>query len=137
MPKKPFAARYELHPDRRLLEEVFEGSVTLAVIVGFVGTIYADPGYDPAFDGLADFTHASIDMTFDEMWMLVEGMRQSGLASRGRWAFVVPSALNLGMSRMFETLSNDLQSSIRMFMDRDEALKWLRRHEQTLHADGT
>ncbi|HRE91833.1 MAG TPA: hypothetical protein PK095_22125, partial [Myxococcota bacterium] len=46
-------------------------------------------------------------------------------ASRVRWAFVVGSALNLGMSRMFQTMSDDLQSDLRFFLDREEAVRWL------------
>lgn len=118
-------ATYEIHPERSLVLETFEGRVTLKGLVPFFQSIYEDPSYDPRFDGLADFSDAQIDMDFDDMTRLVGFFRQSGSASRGRWAFVVGSALNLGMSRMFQTLSEDLQDDLRFFLDREEAMRWL------------
>ncbi|HRE91832.1 MAG TPA: hypothetical protein PK095_22120, partial [Myxococcota bacterium] len=64
-------ARYEIFPERRLVIETFEGSVTLKALVPFFQGLYADPTWDPAFDGLADFSAAKIDMDFDEMSRLV------------------------------------------------------------------
>lgn len=118
-------AHYEILPERGLVIETFEGRVTMTALVPFFQSLYADPAWDPGFDGLADFSAATIDMDFDEMSRLVGYMKSSGTASRGRWAFVVGSALNLGMSRMFQTLSDDLQSDLRFFLDREDALRWL------------
>lgn len=118
-------AHYEIHAERGLVIETFEGRVTLQALVPFFQSLYADPGWDPRFDGLADLSNAVIDMDFDDMSRLVGYMRSSGSASTGRWAFVVGSALNLGMSRMFQTMSDDLQSDLRFFLDRDEAVRWL------------
>lgn len=120
-------AHYEILPERGLVLETFEGRVTVAALVPFFQSLYADPAWDPSFDGLADLTAATIDMDFDDMTKLVGYMRSSGSASRGRWAFVVGSTLNLGMSRMFQTLSDDLQDDLRFFLDREEALRWLGR----------
>lgn len=118
-------AHYEIFPERSLVIETFEGRVTMTALVPFFQSLYADPAWDPGLNGLADFSAATIDMDFDEMSRLVGYMKNSGTASRGRWAFVVGSALNLGMSRMFQTLSEDLQSDLRFFLDREEALRWL------------
>jgi hypothetical protein len=120
-------AHYEIDSKRGLVIETFEGRVTLKALVPFFQGLYADPKWDPSYDGLADLTAATIDMDFDDMAKLVGYMRSSGSASRGRWAFVVGSALNLGMSRMFQTLSDDLQDDLRFFLDREDALRWLGR----------
>lgn len=118
-------AHYILHVESRYVEEVFEGRVTIESLLTLMDAIYSDPAWDPAFDGVADFTDAAIDVTFEEMWGIVELMRKSGSASRGRWAFVVPSELNLGMTRMYEALSQDLQSQVQAFKRRADALVWL------------
>ncbi len=117
--------RYRIHADRGYVEEIYEGRVTLATLNELMAAVYGDPAWNPDFHGIADFTNALIELSFDEMWSLVKFMRKSGVASRGRWAFVVPSQANYGMVRMYEALSDDLQSQICAFKTRGEALQWL------------
>ncbi|GLC28083.1 STAS/SEC14 domain-containing protein [Roseisolibacter agri] len=111
----------------------------LLVIRG-AGTVTASdlremPGLTTAFDaGRAVTPNRLIDLTavegfdvgFSEMLAAVRERRDAVLSGPTRTAFLTASAVQFGMARMFQTLNDNAQITVRIFEDRAEALAWLR-----------
>ena len=82
-----------------------------------------DPGFDPSLSQLFDFTMVTqADLSIDAIHYLAE-RNPFGLGSQR--AFVAPSNLMYGLSRMFQILTNDHQDELSVFRNMQEANKYL------------
>ena len=72
---------------------------------------------------LADVTH--VDVGFSEMLAFVERRRAVGPRQPIRSALVVAEAVQFGIARMFQTLNDHPQVTVRIFQDEAAALAWL------------
>lgn len=117
-------SRYTLHVEQGYVESVFEGPVTLVEMGLHVQEVWGDPAWKPTFNGLLDFSRASVDMTDDDMRALMKSMLRDPRCSLARFAFVVATAEEFAMIRKFDILTEAL-STIRIFFNRSEALQWL------------
>ncbi|MBI1318541.1 MAG: hypothetical protein GC168_06295 [Candidatus Hydrogenedens sp.] len=117
-------ATYVIHADDGYIEECFSGSVTLPEVLAFLQRIQQDPAWCTDLDGLADFSHATIDMDYASMLNLASLFETDPNVSHGCWAFVVDNPLNVGMTRMFKSLTEGVHT-LRLFNSREAALAWL------------
>jgi hypothetical protein len=117
-------ARYVLHPDEGYLESTFEGSVTLVELGLHIQQVWADPGWNPTFNGILDFSRASVDLSDEELRTLMKAMLRDPRCSLARFAFVVATADDFKVFRKVDILSEE-QSTIRIFFSRVEAERWL------------
>jgi hypothetical protein len=117
-------AHYVLHPDQGYLESTFEGSVTLVEIGLHIQQVWADPGWNPAFNGFLDFSRASVDLSDDDLRSLLKAMLRDPRCSLARFAIVVATADDFRVFRKVDVLSEE-QSTIRIFFNKTEAERWL------------
>jgi len=117
-------ARYEIHPEQGYSESRFEGSVTLLDFADFVQKVWSDPRWRAEFNGLMDFSDATIEITDEELKKLMTSMLRDARCSLARWAFVVRTAETFGWLRKVDTLSVQ-SSAFRIFFSRKEAESWL------------
>lgn len=116
---------YEIFPEKNLLIERFEGEVNLANFLTSANTVFNDPLYHPAMNGIANFEKAILDFDFSEMYALVDYLRASRFRSTGRWAFITTRPINFGVARMFYTMAEGLQGEIKFFNNERDAVAWL------------
>ena len=111
--------RYQLHPDRGYVDITIEGRVTLSELGEFIQTVWADSGWTPEYNGLIDFSAATIDLSDQEILDLSGAMRTDPRCSLGRWAFVVSRASDFGKLRKIDRYED--RATIRVFFDRPSA----------------
>jgi hypothetical protein len=117
-------ARYVIHAPEGYIDSVFEGNVTLLDLGSYVQRVWADPGWNPEFSGLMDFSAATIDLSDAEIGILMKSMTNDPRCSFARWAFVVSTAADFGRLRKMDA-HVDRESILRIFFSRSDAEKWL------------
>jgi hypothetical protein len=120
----PETSTYEILTDRNIVIERFRGKVGLVEFQAMVEEVIRDPRSHPEMDGIADFTNAVLDLSFEQMMEFVDYLSQREGTSTGRWAFVVTKPLNLGMAKMFQGLTEG-ETAVECFQSEREALQWL------------
>jgi hypothetical protein len=111
--------RYQLHPDRGYVDITIEGPVTAADLGAFIQTVWADLGWTPNYNGLIDFSGATLDLSDQEILDLSRAMRSDPRCSMARWAFVVSRAIDFGKLRKIDKENH--KATIRVFFDRQSA----------------
>lgn len=71
-------------------------------------------------------TVTSMDVRFDDMATLAELRKAKRFPNAFKSAIVAPQPMHYGFARMFQTLNDHPQITIRIFADRAKALRWLR-----------
>jgi hypothetical protein len=122
--------RYVIDKKHRLIVSVGEGSVTFDEIRNHQDQLLRDPDFDPAFNQLIDVTTATrFDLSTDEAR---EAARRKIMSSASRRAFVASQTAIYGFGRLMEAHAEQ-HAQIRVFYDRDSALKWLAVNEDSGH----
>jgi hypothetical protein len=117
-------AYYSIHPDLGYVSLTVGGSVTLSGFGTQVQSVWSDPGWKPEYNGIIDFSAATIDLSDQEVADLTHSMATDPRCSFGRWALVVSTAADFAKLRKFDP-DVDLRSTIRIFFDRHTAEEWL------------
>jgi hypothetical protein len=112
-------SRYQLYPDRGYVDITIEGRVTLAEMGELIQTVWADSRWRPDYNGLIDFSAATLDLSDQEIADLTGAMRTDPRCSFGRWVFVVSRASDFGKLRKIDSL--DDKATILVFFDRPSA----------------
>jgi hypothetical protein len=117
---------YTVDKQRRLVNTVGTGVLTLADIVSEINRSRGDTDFDPDYCELADLTEVTdLRLDPDDIRQLSSYTIYSPGSKR---AIVAPRAHIFGMSRMFELMRDSSVNpfeTTRVFSDRDEALQWL------------
>lgn len=114
---------------RKVLIHRALGTLSIVAIVRARRNALASGDYPQNAPALWDLRQGSAaDISFDEVWEMVEGIRQWG-AERpnfgGRTAILVTSDVNYGMARIYASLADQLPRQTRVFRSESEALAWL------------
>lgn len=117
-------ASTRIHERLGYIVTTVEGSVTLPELGAHVQSVWADPAWKSDFNGILDFSAASIDLTESEIQNLTKAMQHDPRCSFGKWAFVVSTADAFAKLRNVDHVA-DLRSSIRIFFDLRAAEDWL------------
>ena len=112
------------HPDRKYVDTTFQGWVTLPELGAHIQSIWSDPGWNPEFNGLLDFSDATLDLSESQIQQLTKSMAEDPRCSFGRWALVVSKAVTFAKLRKMDDVM-DLKSTLRIFFDRRTAEEWL------------
>jgi hypothetical protein len=128
------ACSYEIDKVRRLVISTGSGFLTAEEIFAHQARLANDDNFSPDFFQLLDFTAVtSLRIDTHDVQRLAERRLYSDQARR---AFVATSTLQVGLIRMFETY-HELAGSreqMRIFSNRDEALRWLFQNRQASFA---
>lgn len=111
--------KYQLHPERGYVDITIEGRVTISELGEFIRTVWADSQWTPKYNGLIDFSAASIELSDQEVVDLSRAMRSDPRCSLGKWVFVVSRASDFRKLRILD--KDEHQAMIRVFFDRPSA----------------
>jgi hypothetical protein len=118
--------RYIIHKEQRLVLSIGRGRVTFDEITEHRKRLLRDPGFNPIFNQLNDFTAATQTD--------ISGTQVSWFASRSvfspssRRAMVVTNPALFGIARQFEVYHGE-RATVHVFRDWSSALKWLGLHD--------
>lgn len=120
--------RHAVDPRAGVARFTVSGEFTLADMQAAVDRLAADPIYRPGMPILSDHRAIARPASAEEVAGLVSHVADHGPVFAGaRMAIVAASAASYGMMRMLSTLAEDVPMEIAVFLDVDEALRWLRR----------
>jgi hypothetical protein len=88
---------------------------------------YARPEFRPEASALWDLREATGDVPTEDVRHLVDFVtKMVGDGEQGKVAIIIPSDLDFGLSRMYETiLGGQSRKPMKVFQDIDEAQSWL------------
>jgi hypothetical protein len=89
----PVQHQYEIRPAQRLILQRFRGKPSLADVLAATRRLWADPLYSKSYDGIADFSGASVGLSMDDLRALISFLRQHDQTTVGRWGVVASSPL--------------------------------------------
>jgi hypothetical protein len=117
-------AEYAIDPEKRRVTTTCRGRLSFDQMVASAEGMKRDPLMDPTFTELVDITGVeTIDLTAEQIEALADIRIFDAKARR---AIVAPSPLYFGIARMYEAHhSAKAEATLRVFTDRDEAVKWL------------
>jgi hypothetical protein len=125
---------YLIDEDRRLVITTASDTLTGADILEHRRKLKGDPRFHRSFSQLVDLTDlTSVALDYKAVNEL---SREHIFSGKSRRAFVAPSLLAYGMSRMFISIRALTGGAERMdvFRTRNEALRWLRKPDSELAA---
>lgn len=122
-------ASYKIHTELGYVAITLEGGVALAALGGHIQSVWSDPAWKPAYNGIIDFSKASLDFSDQELQELAKGMQSDPRCSLGRWAFVVSTAAAFAKLRKIDPVA-DPKATLRIFFDVRTAENWLLSREQ-------
>ena len=79
---------HTVNPAKRIIIQRFDGTLSLATVCEGTEKLWADPGYNPAFDGITDLSRAVVSGNVEDVRALSRFIANSQRASTGRWAVV-------------------------------------------------
>ena len=115
---------YRIDLDSHILWESFTGEIDATDLNKANSKILNDPDFRRGLRFVSDMRDATISMGYEEMARHVQ--QHPDLCIK-KQAFIVSSDAALGMTRMFEILSEDKcpNQETNIFKDLETALKWL------------
>lgn len=119
-------ASYRIHADRGYVAITLEGTVTLPELGAHILTVWSDPAWNPAFNGLIDCSAAAVEISEAELQHLTKEMVKDPRCSLSKWALVVSTAADFGKFRKVDQAA-DVRSTIHIFFDRRLAEDWILR----------
>lgn len=85
--------RYDIFPEQRIVVMRYVGNFNLRELTTAAELLWSDPRYSRSYDGLADISHASVNVAMTDFRPLVDFVRQHAQTSAGRWAAVATTPL--------------------------------------------
>jgi len=119
-------ARYRILADQGYVVVTLEGSVTLPELGAHIQTVWADPAWNPAFNGIVDCAAATVDISEQDLQDLTKAMAKDPRCSLSKWAFVVSTAAAFAKFRKVDQVA-DPRSTIHIFFDHRLAEDWILR----------
>jgi hypothetical protein len=89
-----------------------------------IQSIWSDPSWKPEYNGILDFSDATIDLSDSQIRDLTKSMILDPRCSFGKFALVVSTAVTFAKLRKIDDVM-DLKAALRIFFDRRTALEWL------------
>ncbi len=118
-------ARYVIYKDQRLIINYGWGQLTLADFRGQQEEMIKDPDFNPDFDQLVDVSQTTaLDLSIEE----AKAVATRGIFSRTSRRAVIATDPNVfAMGRLMDVYHAMVthRSQVRVFYDRESALKWL------------
>lgn len=123
-------ASHAFHPDLGYVATTFGGRITLPELGAHIQAIWSDPGWRPEYNGILDFSDATLDLSETQIQDLTRSMTLDPRCSFGKWALVVSTAVTFAKLRKIDDVA-DLKAALRIFFDRRSAEEWVLSHRRT------
>jgi hypothetical protein len=81
------------------------GEMSLEQLIDGVDVLFSTPDFDDTTNIVSDLSHASLEVTGEEMREHAEYCKKILGGSSNRLAIIAPDAVDFGLSRMFEIIS--------------------------------
>ena len=117
-------ASHQIHPDPGYVAVTIEGPVTLPELGAHIETVWSDPAWKSSYNGLIDFSAATLELSNAEMQAMTASMSKDPRCSLGRWALVVSTSASFAKLRQADHVA-DPKATLRIFFDRGSAETWL------------
>lgn len=117
-------ARYKIHPESGHVAVTVEGLVSSREWLAHIQTVWSDPAWKSTFNGIIDFTNATLNMTVAEIEELTKAMEKDPRCSLARWALVVSTATSFAKLRHVDRVADE-NVTLRIFFDYRSAETWL------------
>ena len=120
------AFSYEIDPDRRLVIVRPESRPSISDWEDVLDRVAADPGFERGFGLMSDRRHLHVEPDASYVRATIDAVA-SRRASFGatRFAILTSHLATYGMARMAEALAENRGIEWRVFMEPDEASRWL------------
>jgi len=121
---------YRIDPERRIIFSQYSGPIDAEAILANLRAANNDPLFEKGMDSLADFSDAQFtSMSVETIFAFFAAVQREIEEERGRcrWAVVVPDAANLGVVKLYQLMSDELQITMETFSDAEAAMEWLGR----------
>jgi hypothetical protein len=117
-------AFYKILKERKVVLSTASGVFALADALAHQNQILDDPGFDPRYSQLLDFTHVTkIELSTADVHKLAERAVFWPTSCR---AILVTTDIGQGLARLFKMLrENAGEKGIRIFRNLDDALEWI------------
>jgi hypothetical protein len=79
---------HTINPQRRIIIQRYDGTLSLANVCEGTEKLWADPQYDRSYDGITDLSHSVAAGSVDDVRALSRLVSNRANASTGRWAVV-------------------------------------------------
>lgn len=117
---------YTIDKQRRLITTRCIGDVTLDEVIGHFDELVADPDCPDRLDVLLDLSEQTSIPASSQLRLVTRKIEDVSSRVRfGRCAIVAPTDALFGMTRVFETLTEEQFGSVRVFRLMDEARVWI------------
>lgn len=94
--------RYDIFPDKQLILQRYTGPFSLQELFSSSRSMWEDPRYCKTYNGIADLTRASINISTEDLETLIHFVFKHEKASVGRWAAIVSSPLGTAYALIFK-----------------------------------
>ena len=98
---------YEIYPEQRMIVTRYRGAYTFATLIACAQKLWADPRYQPAYDGVVDLTDGKLTIGRQDFRAVIDFIRRQDRASRGRWAAVASSPFATACSLLYQRAIED------------------------------
>jgi hypothetical protein len=115
---------YSIDLEHRVVLTIIDGDATDADLTEHVRALHADPQFSPEMAELVDLSGVT------QIYVTTAGIRtvaQSAVHARlARRAFIAPTDVLFGLSRMYQSFWNDgAPDELKVFRTRQPALEWV------------
>lgn len=119
--------KIHIDAESRLITMAPQGPVTAEVVTEAYQELIAYPDYAEGLNLLWDSTASTEPPDQDDVLLIVKHFRRRQLERniKNRTAILVADAVHYGVSRMFQTLTDDVPIAVKVFKDGDAARAWL------------
>jgi hypothetical protein len=120
----PFS--YHIDTSRRLVTVRPESAPTIEDWEDVLDRVAADPSFHSGFSVISDRWHLQVEPDAAYVRATIEAVADRRAAFGGsRFAVLTSHLATYGMARMAEALAENRGIKWRVFMDRDEAMRWV------------
>lgn len=115
---------YVILPELRCIALRCKGTLSLSNLMDCSEKLWGDPLYDKSYTGIADFSHATIDVQASDIPLLVDFYKRPQ-TSTGRWAVVVSDPKSTALILIFKA-SASTQPWFEIFTSWESSCTFLR-----------
>jgi hypothetical protein len=136
VPHDPAAGGIVFEADRhaRVRTATFHGRIDDAILLESYARLLRAPDFDPTLHDVVDLSDADLQISATALWKLIGMLAQlDSLGRRTRVALVAVQTVAYGLARMYELIRSSSPGSteeVRVYRDRETALKWARTGEE-------
>lgn len=93
---------FEIFPEQRIVLVRYRGEVTAADLIEGTRALWADPRYDPRFEGIVDLSDHRLRASTDDFRAYLDFLVEQPKTSTARWAAVATTPLATAFGLLYQ-----------------------------------